>query len=138
MTRRIFLTATLLLAAFLNSFAVELGEPIEDIGTVKELPDGSKIQLKIDDKRVFALFADKDGKVIKSPADSVLMVIDESRHRNDKDRILLKPEENGITLTSKRIIFPPYDFRARVIIRFTDETTKTFPKLLLQLDNNIE
>ncbi|MEX0322805.1 MAG: hypothetical protein AB3N63_11640 [Puniceicoccaceae bacterium] len=138
MSRTIFLIASLLLAACLNSFAVELGEPLEDLGTIKELPDGSKLQLKIDDKRVFACFADKDGKIIESPADSVLMVIDDPGHKNDEIRILLKPEENGITLTSKRILYGPYVFRTRVIIRFTDDDPKTFPYLLLELDRNIE
>lgn len=138
MTRSIFLTTALLLAAFLNSFGLEVGEPLEDVGKIQELPDGSKLQLKIEDKRVVACFADKDNKIIQSPADSVLLVVDDPGNRNDEVRVLLKPEDNGITLTSRRILYPPYVFRTRVIIRFTDAQPKTFPYLLLELDRNIE
>ncbi len=138
MIRSIFLNTALLLAAFQMAIAVELGEPLEDIGHIQDLPDGSKLQLKIEDKRVVACFADKDSKLIKAPADSVLLVVDDPGHRNDEIRVLLKPEENGLTLTSKRILYPPYQFRTRVIIRFTDKEPKTFPYLLLELDRNIE
>jgi hypothetical protein len=138
MTRSIFFAATLLLAAVLNANELEVGKPLDDIGHIQDLPDGNKLQLKIEDKRVFACFADSEGNVIESPANSVLLVVDDPGHRNDEIRILLKPEENGMTLTSKRILYPPYVFRTRVIIRFTDKDPKTFPYLLLELDRNVE
>jgi hypothetical protein len=138
MSRIVYIAFALLIAAISNTHALEVGEPIEDVGHILDLPDGGKLQLQVKEKKILAYFADADGNVIESPADGILMVVDDSGHRNDEIRILLKPSEDDPSLSSNRALHPPYVFRARLIIRFTNKNPKTFPDVRLKLDRNIE
>ena len=117
--------------------AADIGETLDEAGTRVEMPDGSLMQMAINDKKIIVHFLDKEGKVIESPAASIVLVVDDVHSHNDEFRTIIQPAGDA-SLASARIIFPPYNFRARVIIRFTDGTTKTFPNLSLDLAKGSE
>jgi hypothetical protein len=118
-------------------YSVEVGEKPEEAGTRVALPGDTKLQLAIEEKKIVATFIDAEGKVIESPAESMVLVVDQQGHKNDEIRTLMNSADK-IRLVSSRTLFPPYDFRARVIIRFTDGTTRTFPYLSLDLAKKSE
>ena len=138
MNRTLITAFALLLAAVSTTFANKVGEPIEDIGTTLDLPDQQFLQLTVKERHVAALFYDDSETIIESPAESIIIVVDQPGHKNDEIRLLLKPSAEDASLTSKRLFYSPYNFKARVIIRFTDKKTKTFPYAALQLDRNVE
>lgn len=137
MSRIVFILLLSLIAPFSYSAEEVVGEPLEEVGTRLDLPSGDRLQVSIDEKQVVGHFVDKDGNLIKSPASSIVFIIDQNSHRNDKWRTLLKPVDEA-KLTSPRKLVGPYTFRARLIIRFTDGSTKTFPTALLKLDKKAE
>lgn len=114
-----------------------VGEPLEEVGTRLDLPSGNKLQLAIDEKKVVGHFIDKDGNLIESPAESIVFVVDQSGHRNDKWRTVIKPVD-AAKLTSTRSLVAPYSFKARLIIRFKDGSTKTLPNAFVELDKKAE
>lgn len=137
MSRIVFILLLSLIAPFSYSAEEIIGEPLEKAGTRLDLPSGDQLQLAIDEKLVVGHFVDKEGNLIKSPASSIVFVVDQNGHRNDEWRTLLKPVDEA-KLTSKRKLVGPYNFRARLIIRFTDGTTKTIPNASVKLDKEAE
>jgi hypothetical protein len=137
MTRIVFILLLSLIAPFSYSAEEIIGEPLEKAGTRLDLPSGDQLQLAIDEKLVVGHFVDKEGNLIKSPASSIVVVVDQTGHRNDDWRTVIKPVDEA-KLSSSRKLFPPYNFRARLIIRFTDGSTKTIPNASVKLDKEAE
>lgn len=137
MMRTVLILLISLVATSVWSAEEIVGEPLEEVGTRLDLPSGNKLQLAIDEKKVVGHFIDKDGNLIESPAESIVFVVDQSGHRNDKWRTVIKPVD-AAKLTSTRSLVAPYSFKARLIIRFKDGSTKTLPNAFVELDKKAE
>jgi len=111
------------------------GDPVAEAGTFIDLADGQRLQLFVKDKQIVAYFIDKGGLVMKSPADSILFIVDDPGHREDEWRTVLN-RQGDVKLTSPRRLYGPYTFRARVIIRFTEGEPSSFPNVPMNLDKN--
>jgi hypothetical protein len=113
------------------------GDPVVEVGTFIDLPDGERLQLFIEDKQIVAYFIDKDGLVMESPAESILFIVDDTRHRENKWRALLEVSDK-VKLTSPRSLYGPYNFRARIIIRFTEGEPSSFANVPVNLEKNLQ
>jgi hypothetical protein len=140
-------TITLLSAAFLFCFTTLLGaeepvrapaagDPVEDIGTFIEAGNGLRLQILLQDKQIVAWFVNAEDQIVESPAESILFIVDDTTHRDDKWQTVLKPA-GKVKLTSPKRFYGPPDFRAKIIIRFTDGEASTFPKTPLELERNL-
>ena len=121
---------SLLLATTSPLVAAQVGESIPEGGTLLEMPDGSSLHFQIDSLKIQAHFADSAGLVIEPKAEAVIVEIKNTR--NEGWRALLAPGE-GAALTSPRTLTQPHLFRARIVVRFPDGETHTFPNALLDL-----
>ena len=132
-----YLYSVALLVLCLNPVpAIEIGEPAPELGTILELKNGQRMQLLAEGMQVKAFFIDTEGKVAKTNADSIVLVIEDPGHKNDKWRGFLKKDnENGFVCTKR--LYPPYEFRARIIVRFTDEDPISFAKKAIDLDKAV-
>jgi hypothetical protein len=124
------------LAAFLfflfgSSFATAASTTPSTI----EVNDELKLTLEVTDNQLMAFFADATGTEDTSSVDSIIFVVDDTGHRHDKWRAVLRLADND-RYTSPRRLYPPYKFRARLIIRFTDGETVSLPNLKLDLQKN--
>jgi len=108
-------------------------DPVVEAGSFIDLASGDRLQLFIDDKQVVACFVNADGFLIPSPAESLLFIIDDPQHRLDEWRTVLN-KSGDIILTSPRRLFGPYDFRARIIIRYPGEKTESFANVAIDLE----
>lgn len=112
------------------------GEPVVEAGSFIDLEDGGRLQLLIEDKQVVAYFVDPEGLLIPSPAESILFIIDDPGHRSDEWRTVLNPS-GDLNLTSPRRLFGPYNFRARIIIRFKDGEHASFANVPIDLEKDL-
>lgn len=137
MSRTVFFLLISLIAT--PSWAAEeiIGEPLEKAGTRLDMPDGTQLQLAVDESLVVGHFVDKEGNLIESPADSIIFVVEQKANPNDEWRTVIRLVDEA-KLTSTRKLFPPFNMRARLIIRFKDGTTKTLPNAMLDLDKKSE
>ncbi len=117
--------------------ATELGETLKEEGTRIELPSGDFLQLSVEDMKVMGRFTDAEGLLIEPLADSIVIVVDQPGHKNDEWRTVISPTGEN-SLTSPRLLRPPYDFRARIIVRLSDGSVKTYPYEPLELDKGVE
>jgi hypothetical protein len=115
----------------------ELGKALQEMGTRIDLPGGNKLQLQIEERKIIGRFVDGEGLLIEPTAESILFIIDQPGHRNDEWRTILRVADNT-KMAAPRSLTAPYRFRARLIIRFTDGTTKTIPNASLELDKEAE
>jgi hypothetical protein len=115
----------------------EVGKALKEMGTRIDLPGGDKLQLHIDKRKIIGRFVDAEGLLIEPTAESILFIIDQPGHRNDEWRTVLRVAEDA-KMVAPRSLTAPYKFRARLIIRFTDGTSKTIPNASLELDKEAE
>lgn len=115
----------------------EAGDPAADVGSFIDLEKDRQLQLFLEDHQVIACFVDPDGLIMESPADSILLIIDDPDHRKDEWRAVLKPVDD-VRLTSPRRFYGPDTFRARIIIRFTEGEPASFSHVPLELERNLE
>ena len=137
MSKTVFIALAMLLALVPAAFSLEVGEPVEDVGTFLDLPNEIRLQLVAKEQKVIAHFVDAESLVVESIAESIVVEITHSGRRTDRWRSLLKAGP-GASMTSARVLPPPYQLKSKVIIRFTDGTSKTFPMVLLNLDKNLK
>jgi len=137
MTRTVFTLLALVLAALSPLQALEVGDPMEDKGTIISLDGGQSLQLMIDgDKKIAAYFFDDQGKAMESPAASIVFVVDHPGNKNDKYRtVLVQGPDAG--MLGPRVLYTPYQLKVRLIIRLKDGDAKTIPYTQVQLDRNI-
>jgi hypothetical protein len=136
----ILLPFLLILANALSAAGYEAppkaGDPVAEVGTFIDLADGQRLQLFIEDNQIVATFIDKDNLVMESPADSILFIVDDPGHKEDEWRTVLN-RDGKVRLTSPRRLYGPYNFRARVIIRFTEGEPSSFPNVPIDLEKNL-
>ena len=137
MTRKVFLLAFSLLALLPLAHALEVGEEAEDVGSYLELDGGIRIQVVIEEQKIVAHFIDADNLVIEPTASEMVFQVTHSGRRTDNWRTVLSAGP-GASMTSGRSLPPPYNLKFRVIIRFTDGSTKTFARKFLNLARNLE
>lgn len=137
MIRKVFLMLISFASLLPLAQALEVGDTTEDIGTFLDVAEGQRLQLFIEEQNIVAYFVDPENLVIESPAPEIVFEVDHAGRRTNNWRILLTPGE-GASLTSSRILPPPYHLKVRIIIRFTDGSTKTFARTFLNLSRNIE
>ena len=139
MTRHFIFTLCLLFITPILSVAepIEIGDELKETGTRLNITDDLKIQFSIEEKRIIAQFVDAESLLVEIPAESIVFVVDESGHKHDEWRTLLNPDGNS-RLISTKVLTPPYNFRARIIIRFTDNEPKTFTRIAIDLDRNVD
>ena len=137
MIRKVILMLIPLMGILPFAQALEVGETVEDVGAFLDLDDGQRLQLVIEEQTIVAHFVDAENLVIESPAESIVFEVNHSGRRTDRWRTVLSAGE-GASMTSSRILPPPYHLKVRVIIRFTDGSTKTFARAFLNLSRNIE
>ena len=123
-------------AALPNLSAGKVGETVRDVGTFIDLEDGNRLQVYVEDNQIFACFVDAEDIIIASPAESIVFVVSDTRHKEEDWRTLLEPVDEAI-LTSSRRFHGPYDFRARIIIRFTEGEPSSFTNLPVDLEKNM-
>lgn len=114
----------------------QAGDPVQDIGTFVPLGNGLRLQLLLVDKAVVAYFIDAGDLILPAPADSILLVIDQPGHPSDEWRSVLSPD-GPVKLASPRRLYGPSQFRARLIIRFTDAPPSSFTNVPLNLEKNM-
>jgi hypothetical protein len=128
------LLIAVLLAPFCASAAsLAVGDPAPETGTRIDLPDDTQLQLLVEDQNLIGYFLDAAGRVIPTPATSILFVITQPGHREDDWRTVLEPV-GSIQMTSPRKLFGPYQVRARVIIRFPEGEPLSFTRTQLDLE----
>jgi hypothetical protein len=141
--RRLFPPALILLltAALLPAAEAPTGDPeppkAEDIGTFTELQENLRLHLFVEGNRVVAQFVDSEDRILAPPAESILFIVDDPGHREDEWRTVLRPEEGTQRLTSPRRLYGPYNFRSRIIIRFTDREPSAFTNHPVDLQRNL-
>jgi len=111
-------------------------DPVVEAGHFIDLADGGRLQLFIDDKQIVAYFVSAEGLLVPSPAESILFIIDDPGHRSDEWRTVLTPQDS-LKLTSPRRLFGPYDFRARVIIRYREGEPASFANVPVDLEKDL-
>ena len=110
--------------------AAEAGEQLPEAGTSLDMPDGSRLNLQIEDLKVRAHFVDESGVVLVARSDSIVLEVKSGRNKGW--RTVLVPAE-GAMLAGPRVMTAPHIFEARVIVRLKEGGTKTFPNALLDL-----
>ena len=113
-----------------------IGDPVEDIGTFIDVGEGIRLQLTLVNKQIVGYFVDANSQLVETPAKSILFIVDDTTHRDDEWRTVLEPI-SPVKLTSPRRFYGPPDFRAKIIIRFTDGDASTFPTTPLELERNL-
>jgi hypothetical protein len=116
------------------AFALEIGDKYEDKGTLLDLPDGTQLQLFVEDNIVTAYFIDEEGFIMGPPAESILIVNNDPLSKSQKWRTVLSP--SGAMMTGARKLYPPYSFRGMVIVRMPDADPIAFHKVALELGGN--
>jgi hypothetical protein len=137
MIKNVFLTLLSVVALLPGAFALEVGETVEDVGSFLDLDDGTRLQLVIEEQKIVAHFVDEEDLVLESPAEEIVFQVNHSGRRTDRWRTVLSAGE-GASLTSNRVLPPPYHLKVKIIIRFTDGSTKTFARSFINLSRNIE
>lgn len=132
----VLITLTLLFPAY--TFAEEgekpqIGDPVEDTGTFLALPNGEQLQLIIEDRQLVARFVDAERKLIKIPAESILVIVNQATHRQNRWRTVLSPV-NELELSSPLRFHGPNRFRARIIIRYADKDPVSWGTVAIDLD----
>ena len=115
----------------------ELGEKLEEAGTRIQLPEGQYLQLTVEEMKVVGRFTDSEGLLIEPVAESIVIIVDQPGHKNDEWRTVIHPTGEN-SMSSSRLLRGPYSFRARIILRHPDGTTKTYPYQPLELDKGVE
>ncbi len=136
MIRNLLTALLLLLVTATIAPATEVGEPMKDMGTIRELENGLKLQLFVHENKLQACFIDAEGLVAESPAESILFVVDEPGHKSDKWRSVLVPGDDAC-LAAPRNLYPPYQYRSRIIVRYQDGTSESMANVLVHLDRNV-
>lgn len=113
----------------------KVGDLVEDVGTFLDLEGGERLQLVVEDRKIIATVVDAEDKIVAHDIESILLEADTSSRRADDFRTILHPDGEA-RLVGTQFIYPPYQFRAKLIIRFTDCDPTTFPNALLNLDRN--
>ena len=107
-----------------------------DVGTFIPLEDGRRLQLFREENRIFARFVDHENVILEGDAESILFIIDDIHHREDKWRAVLKPLDETFLYSSPRRLYGPPTFRARIIIRFSDREPSSFTNVDLDLQSS--
>jgi hypothetical protein len=117
--------ALITLAGFAASAlpALEIEQPAPETGHTIELQDLPALHLSINDNQLRAHFLNPENLVTAPPAESIVFIVDDPGHRNDEFRTVLRPAKDA-SLTSPRRLFPPYEFRIRLLIRLPGEETR--------------
>lgn len=141
-----FLTLSFLLSAI----ALVLSPPLQanravlpddetiaaEVGTFLPLEDGRRLQLFLEENQVFARFVDNANVILEGDAESILFIIDDTNHREDEWRTVLKPSEEEALYSSPRRLHGPPTFRARIIIRFTERDPISLTNVALDLNSS--
>ena len=114
----------------------KIGDTVEDVGTFLDLEGGERLQLVVENRKIVAYLVDPGDKIVAHGIDSILMEADTSSRRPDDFRTILHPD-GEVRLVGTQSIYPPYQFRAKLIIRYKDCDPTTFPNYLLNLDRNL-
>jgi hypothetical protein len=137
MIRKVFLVLFSLLAMLPVAYSLEIGEIVEDVGAFLKLENDIRLQLIIEEQKIVGHFVDEEDLVVESPAREIVFEVNHSGRRTDRWRTVLVPG-SGASMTSNRILPPPYHLKVKVIIRFTDGSTKTFARSFINLSRNFE
>ena len=113
-----------------------VGEEVEDTGTFLETRNDLMLQLVLKDKYVVATFVDAGNKIVENPAESILFIVDDTSHRDDNWRTVLKPDGDLQLISPLRFYGPP-DFRAKIIVRYKEGKPETFARTPLELKRNM-
>ncbi len=117
--------------------AIRPGEAVPDNGTLVDLPGrAERLHLCVEDQQVRARFVDAEGLLIEPPAESIVLEVNQPGHRHHRWRAFLQPGPDH-TLTTALRLPAPYQFRARLIIRFGPDEIVTLPNVPLNLDRNL-
>jgi hypothetical protein len=135
-TAAILFCFTPLLVAEESAATPAVGDPVEDVGTFLDVADGLRMQLTLVDKKIIANFVDAQNKLVESPAESILFIVQDSTSPEDKWRTILKPTDK-IKLVSSLDFYALPNFRAKIIIRYTDKDALTFSRTPLELTRNM-
>lgn len=108
-----------------------------DIGTFIEIGDDLRVQLYVEERKLMARFVDPEDTIVEAPVESILFIVDDPGHREDEWRTVLKPVDGESLFSSPRRLYGPYNFRARIIIRFTDREPSTFTNHSVDLQRNL-
>ena len=136
MIRNLLTPLLLLLVTASFSKAIEVGEPMKDMGTMRDLDSGLKLQLFVHENKLQACFIDAEGLVAESPAESILFIVDEPGHKADKWRSVLVPGDDAC-LVAPRLLYAPYYYKTRVIVRYKDGTTESMANFRVSLDRAV-
>ncbi|MFO7726613.1 MAG: hypothetical protein R6V45_13840 [Oceanipulchritudo sp.] len=104
-----------------------------EVGTFIPLEDGHRLQLFLEDHRLFARFVDEANVILEGEAESILFILDDPNHREDEWRTVLEPSEENDLYSSPRHLYGPPTFRARIIIRFPDRDPVSLTNVDLDL-----
>lgn len=137
MIRKVFLMLVPFMGILPFAQALEVGDTAEDVGAFLKVDDSLRLQLVIEEQKIVAHFVDAENLVVESPAEGIVFEVNHSGRRTDRWRTVLTAGE-GASMTSGRVLPPPYHLKVRVIIRFTDGSTKTFARSFVNLSKNLE
>jgi len=123
---QLFCLLFLLIATVLHG--VEPGDTVnvDKAGALVDLPDGLRLHLELSDKQIAAVVVDPENLAVDSDFESILLLVDNPGKPNDEWRTVLRPVGNTPVYSSPRRLYPPYDFRLRIIIRFVEKDPLTF------------
>ncbi|MGC9451850.1 MAG: hypothetical protein ACP5I4_10415 [Oceanipulchritudo sp.] len=134
MKRKLLFALGLFAAVLSNALALEIGDEPEDKGTFLNLPDGGQLQLFVEENKILAYFIDAEGLIMRPPAESILFIIDDALSDKDTWRTVLSPSD--AKMVGSRLLYPPYSFRTKVIVRFADKDPVSFFRTSVDLARN--
>jgi len=116
---------------------LEIGDTVEDVGTFVDLEGGEKLQLVLEGNDVVAHLVDAENVIIENEIESILFSVDDGDRRGDEFRTILRPAGEA-RLIGTQMISPPYQMRARIIIRYEDSDPTSMSRVQLDLERNLE
>lgn len=103
-------------------FAGKVGEELEKRGVYKDLEDGIRLNIRVEENQFQAYFVDEQNIITEPPVKDIILDLDSSRGRQDNWHAILEPAQEGDFLTAARTIYPPFHFDMRVLLRYPDES----------------
>lgn len=114
------------------------GETLSDpqicpyVGTQLVIAEDTFIELSVQDNKIWASIVDGQHYLKEMAIESVLIVVRDPGHRQNKWRTLLKPESKFF-LTSPRSFHGPNQFYAKIIVHLKEDVTIAFGKKFIDL-----
>lgn len=113
--------------------AQTVGTKLEpEAGLYVDLDNSQKMNLRLVENQVRIYFTDAEGLLIQPPFKRAVVNLQEMRDKDNKYHLMLEKEPGQPWLTHPRLLYPPYHYRARIVL-YRDETQENLVTLPMQI-----